>query len=255
MNVTFDLKKLASSLAKMNKLPKENRPVSYQDYLQSLSKIAGFSSYEAFAAGGGQSVSTVAAAAPLADAEYTSVWTSGHTITTACKLNLETMEITDIGIADPNNDVEGLYEEYVSYNGTKYQAVQESEFGNHEAASGRVFAISCLEDFEKAISPVADAMEKAKVFMLQGVPFCTGIDGDWVHEVQDVFRDGVDACSFAEELDQCTIWSPEATHEGRHREHYFSAYQLLFSKVKIIADGTFLFIPDGSGSIEVRLLS
>jgi len=257
MNVTFDLKSLASALAKMNKLPKEIRPVSYQDYLQSLSKFAGFASYEAFMAAGGRPASPESVAAALVDAEYTSVWTSGHTITTPCKLNLETMEVTDVGVADPSDDVEGLFEEHVSYNGTTYYVVHEPDDMAVDVTDRRTFAFHCAEDFEKAVQKQLDAIESARIFQINGIVCQYKLDGDWFDELSSCFDRLDPADDLRDRLQSLIVWQPEGVdQESLDRYEYsFSAYEILFATLKVTPEGTCLLIPDGDNVFEVRLLS
>lgn len=62
----------------------------------------------------------------IKDAKYTSVWGSGQSITTNCKVNLETEEVFGIETADVEG-LENLEREYVTIDGVEYSVAGKGE--------------------------------------------------------------------------------------------------------------------------------
>lgn len=247
MNVTFDLKKLAGALAKMQKRPKNERPCSYQDYLQELSRLAGKSSYEAmYATQNTDELPTQAKAEgtlSLANAvnssgnvqnigkgQFISVWDSGHTVSTTCLIDLDTMRVLEVEQAEVNDDVCGLFEQHITFNERRYEVLCFPESTAAETGNDRMFAISCFEDFEKAIAPILNAIGQATYFLIDGIPNGYSVNGDWEHELSERFANKDDVTTFAEILDDYTMWFIDVEHNGEHREYYFSAMALLFAQ-------------------------
>ena len=248
MQVTFDLKKLASALSKATKGPKQDRPVSYQDYLQFLSKLSGASSYEAAVA------MTQAAIVPkernIGTWTYISKWSSGHLVSTPCQVDLDTREIVDVGIAEPDNDVEGLYEEYVRNCDAHYQVVKSYD-------EERMFALASAEDYEAAIGLISQSIEEASVFKINGVNCIYGLDGDWFNQIEGCFDSLGEGGSIEDALKDVTIWHLNGVDPESHDkyEYFFSAYEILFSTLHKGEDGSAtLSIPTEDSCVLVKLL-
>ena len=248
MQVTFDLKKLASALSKATKGPKQDRPVSYQDYLQFLSKLSGSSSYEA------------AVAKPLATSvpkernigiwTYISKWSSGHLVSTPCQVNLDSREILDVEVAEPDDDVEGLYEEYVRDCDAHYQVVKSYD-------EDRMFAIGSAEDYEAAIETISQSIEEASVFKINGINCIYGLDGDWFNQIEECFDSLGEGGSIEDALKDVIIWHLEGVDPENHDKHeyFFSAYEILFSKLHKGEDGrATLSIPTEDSCVLIKLL-
>lgn len=248
MHVTFDLKKLASALSKATKGPKQGRPVSYQDYLQFLSKLSGSSSYEAAVA------KPLAACVPKARNigiwTYISKWSSGHLVSTPCQVDLDTREIIEVGIADPDDDVEGLYEEYVRDCDAHYQVVKSYD-------EDRMFALGSADDYQAAIGLVSQSIEEASVFKINAVNCIYGLDGDWFSQIEECFDALEEGGSVEDALKEVIIWHLEGVDPEKHDkyEYFFSAYEILFSTLHKGEDGrSTLSIPTEDSCILVRLL-
>lgn len=248
MHVTFDLKKLASALSKATKGRKQDRPVSYQDYLQFLSKLSGSSSYEAAVA------TPQAAIVPkernIGTWTYISKWSSGHLVSTPCQVDLDTREIVDVGIAEPDNDVEGLYEEYVRNCDAHYQVVKSYD-------GERMFALSSAEDYEAAIGLISQSIEEASVFKINGINCIYGLDGDWFNQIEGCFDSLGEGGSIEDALKDVIIWHLEGVNPENHDkyEYFFSAYEILFSTLHKSEDGRVtLSIPTEDSCVLVRLL-
>lgn len=237
MQVTFDLKKLASALSKANKGPKQDRPVSYQDYLQFLSKVSGAGSYEALSAVHDKTPKTTKTdKLDSSGWNYVSVWSSGHHVSTPCVVNLDTMEIHEVSSAQPDDDVFGTFEEYVTHKGVTYQVVKElNEMGSVDTDT-RSFALASVEDYEKATWTLVDAIENATAFRINGVLCQHTLDGDWHLQVQEVFENHGQGESMAELLNSTIIWHAEGTGSECHEryEFFISAYDLLFATLKVV---------------------
>lgn len=248
MQVTFDLKKLASALSKATKGPKQDRPVSYQDYLQFLSKLSGSSSYEAAVA------TPQAAIIPkernIVTWTYISNWSSGHLVGTPCQVDLDTREIIDVGIADPDDDVEGLCEEYVHDDGTRYQVVKSYD-------EERMFALASAEDYEAAIGLISQSIEEASVFKINGINCIYGLDGDWASQIEECFDSLGEGGSIEDALKDVIIWHLEGVDPENHDkyEYFFSAYEILFSTLHKGENGSAtLSIPTEGSCVLVKLL-
>lgn len=248
MQVTFDLKKLASALSKATKGPKQDRPVSYQDYLQFLSKLSGSSSYEAAVAT--PQATIVPKERNIGTWTYISKWSSGHLVSTPCQVDLDTREIIEVGIADPDDDVEGLYKEYVRDCDAHYQVVKSYD-------EDRMFALGSADDYQAAIGLVSQSIEDASVFKINAVNCIYGLDGDWFSQIEECFDALEEGGRVEDALKEVIIWHLEGVDPENHDkyEYFFSAYEVLFSTLHKGEDGSAtLSIPTEDSCVLVRLL-
>lgn len=61
---------------------------------------------------------------------FTSVWSDGYTVTTNCKVDTETNEISDIEKAEVNDNFEVLEYEYITFDEVEYPVINKSEIIN-----------------------------------------------------------------------------------------------------------------------------
>lgn len=84
----------------------------------------------------------------VVDATYTSVWDGGLTLSSPCKVNTKTMQITKIKDRYSVN-VEVLEDEYVEFNGEKHPcAYEDLVFDMHKLSIGEKRKDSKLENCE-----------------------------------------------------------------------------------------------------------
>ena len=121
----------------------------------------------------------------------------------------------------------------------------------------RTFAFHCAEDFEKAVQTQVDAIESARIFQINGIVCQYKLDGDWLDALSSCFDRLDPADDLRDRLQSLIVWQPEGVdQESLDRYEYsFSAYEILFSTLKVTPEGTCLLIPDGDNVFEVRLLS
>jgi len=252
MKVQFEIKKLAKALASANKAPGNSRPTSYQDFLHFLSKAAGYATYEAYQAGLVNNASeSTKEPSDLKPGFFTSVWDSGHTITTPCKVDFSTMRVCKIGLSDCQEDLGCLYDQYITVDEKTYRVIETSD--NYSAMEEYVFAISCYDDLMRALSPVISLIEEAAIFGLGGFTSSYGLNGDVFQELENLFSSG-EEFDLAEELDQITLWTFEGEYQFETFEAYYSVYQILFSKIVVDQNRTFIVIPTTSDEDSIRVM-
>ena len=63
----------------------------------------------------------------IKNATFTSVWDGGYEVTTNCKVNTETHEIFDIEMAEVDESLEHLDNEYITLDGVDYAVLNANE--------------------------------------------------------------------------------------------------------------------------------
>ena len=63
----------------------------------------------------------------IKNATFTSVWDGGYEATTNCKVDMETHEIFDIEMAEVDESLEHLDNEYITLDGVDYAALNANE--------------------------------------------------------------------------------------------------------------------------------